>query len=244
MIHNRLVTLSCNQSTFSKALPPYNNALKKSGYSEIKPESFNHSKPNREPGKKQRKRKITWFNPPYNEEVKTNIGKEFFRLIDKHFPPHHKLHKICNRTNIKLSYSCMPNIASIISGHNQKVLSESTATPEPTQSCNCRRKNECPLDGNCKIKSIVYRATVTPQNHTQRYYIGSCETDFKTRYNNHKQTFKFSTKRNETELSKEIWRLKDNQINFQLTWAVADRAPSYTCGGKNVNSASPKNWPF
>ena len=34
--------------------------------------------------------------------------KKFLKLISKHFPPQHKLHKILNRNSIKISYSCMP----------------------------------------------------------------------------------------------------------------------------------------
>ena len=35
--------------------------------------------------KKQRKRKIIYFNPPFSLTVATKIGKEFLKLIDKHF---------------------------------------------------------------------------------------------------------------------------------------------------------------
>ena len=37
--------------------------------------------------KKSRKRRVTWFNPPYIMDVDTNVGKEFLKLIDFHFPP-------------------------------------------------------------------------------------------------------------------------------------------------------------
>ena len=33
-----------------------------------------------------RRRKITWFNPPYSMDVETNVGKEFLKLLDLHFP--------------------------------------------------------------------------------------------------------------------------------------------------------------
>ena len=36
-----------------------------------------------------RKRKIIWFNPPYNQNVSTNIAKMFLKLVDKHFPNTH-----------------------------------------------------------------------------------------------------------------------------------------------------------
>ena len=58
---------------------------------------------------KTRKRKITWFNPPININVATNVGKTFLALIDKHFPKNERLSKIFNRNTIKVSYSCLPD---------------------------------------------------------------------------------------------------------------------------------------
>ena len=57
-----------------------------------------------------------------NMNVETNIAKKFLQLVSKHFPKGHKLSKVFNRNNVKASYSCMPNVASIISTHNKKVL--------------------------------------------------------------------------------------------------------------------------
>ena len=76
--------------------------------------------------KKKRKRKIIWFNPPYSKNVKTNVGKIFLKLLREHFPPNHKLHKIFNTNNVKISYSCMKNISSIISAHNKNILNPNT----------------------------------------------------------------------------------------------------------------------
>ena len=45
--------------------------------------------------------------------VETNIAKKFLQLVSKHFPKGHKLSKLFNRNNVKVSYSCMPNVASI-----------------------------------------------------------------------------------------------------------------------------------
>ena len=36
--------------------------------------------------KRQRKRPVTWWNPPYSRNVKTSVGKKFFKLLDQHFP--------------------------------------------------------------------------------------------------------------------------------------------------------------
>ena len=72
----------------------------------------------------QRKRRITWFNPPFSQHVKTNIGKKFLNLIDKNFPKENELHKICNRNTLKLSYSCMDNMETIIKAHNSKIINK------------------------------------------------------------------------------------------------------------------------
>ena len=108
---------------------------------------------NRKP-RKARKQNIVWFNPPFSENVKINIGREFLRLLAKYFPLHHRLHKVCNKNNIKVSYSCMPNMAAIISRHNKKLLSNRDESACTTPPCNCRNKTSCPLKGNCRESSI------------------------------------------------------------------------------------------
>ena len=40
------------------------------------------------------------LQPPFNEEVSTNIRKEFFTLLNKHFPPSNKYHKIFDKNYI------------------------------------------------------------------------------------------------------------------------------------------------
>ena len=152
-----------------------------------------------------RKRNIIWFNPPYNEEVWTNIGKAFFYLINKHFPAHHKLHKICNKFNVKLSYGCMPNMMSIFNNHNKKLLHPHTK--DIALPCNCRNLPDCPLNGKCRTKSIIYKASVSTPNSPTQHYFGCCETEFKTRFYNHRG------KANATELSKTIWKYKIKESN-------------------------------
>ena len=47
---------------------------------------------------------------------------DFSFLLSKHFRPNIKYHKIFNKQNIKLSYSCVPNMESIIAQHYKQVL--------------------------------------------------------------------------------------------------------------------------
>ena len=89
--------------------------------------------------------------------VKTNIGKTFFKLLQKHFPPNHPMYTIINKNKIKIIYSCFPNMGSVISSHN-KQLSNSNSTED---GYNCNNRNECPLENKCLTPRIVYRADVT-----------------------------------------------------------------------------------
>ena len=102
-----------------------------------------------------RKIKIIWFNPLYSSNVSTNIGKSFLTFLDRHFPKSHKLHKIFNRNNVKISYSSMPNFGSIINSHNKKIIN-SNIPKQPAPTCNCRSKSSCPLNGGCFQSSLVY----------------------------------------------------------------------------------------
>ena len=81
-----------NKATFNNAAPFYNYVLSASGYKEKL-----IYQPDLTLSKKVRQRTIIWFNPPYNVNVETNIGKTFLELIDKHFPKTNKFRKIFNR---------------------------------------------------------------------------------------------------------------------------------------------------
>ena len=106
--------------------------------------------------------------PPYSCNVATNIGKKFLLLLDKHFPKAHRLSKVFNRNNVKVSYSSMPNFASIINSHNKKILNENIAKPTPA-SFNCRVKTSCTLDGNCLQYSLVYICKAATPKITNNY---------------------------------------------------------------------------
>ena len=138
MISKRVSDISCDSVHFNKAASDYNTALKKSGFNESIKYSPSQLK------QRNRKRQIIWFNPPYSVNVKTNVGKLFMRLIDKHFPSHHKFHKLFNRNNVKLSYSCMSNMKKVIQKHNSKIMED--PIPTNNKTCSCRQKSNCPLN--------------------------------------------------------------------------------------------------
>ena len=95
-----------------------------------------------------------WFNPPHSKSLQTNIGKYFFRLVNKHFPPGHKLYKIFNKSTLKLSYPCMLNLKAKIDEHNKRILE--TTLPPKTKLCNCLKKENCPMRGAYLTEKILY----------------------------------------------------------------------------------------
>ena len=115
----------------------------------------------------------------------------------------------------------------LIKQHNSRVLSEPASHQE--KSCNCRNKNSCPLDGNCQVKNNVYKATVRREENYCIYY-GTAEGEFKTRYNNHTNSFRHRKSINETELSKYIWQMNEKNIDFNLKWEIGAFTYLYKCG--------------
>ena len=114
------------------------------------------------------KRKIIWFHPPFSKNVSTKFGKCFLSLLDIRFPRNHIYSNIFNRNKIKVSYSCMENIKSVTNNHNMKVLNN---TAEIEEGCNCRNRNNCPLNGKCLTSSIICEAQITSNqpNYQQKF---------------------------------------------------------------------------
>ena len=130
-VSKRISSSSCNEQVFNAAAPFYNDILDKCGYSEkltFEKEQYTHER-------RKRGRKIIWYNPSFSKNVKTNIAKKNVHLLDKHFSRNHKYHKIFNRNNVKITYSCMDNMTNIISSHNKKVTHSENETNGETPSC-------------------------------------------------------------------------------------------------------------
>ena len=116
-ISQRLSNISCDEIEFSKVCQEYRNALTESGHKEILKYEPKDANLNR---KRRRKRKIIWFNPPFNKNLKTELGRKFFNLFDRHFPKTHIYHKMFSSNNVKLSYSCTENMGMLIKNINNK----------------------------------------------------------------------------------------------------------------------------
>ena len=71
-------------------------------------------------------------------------------------------------------------------------------------------------------------------NKTKHYY-GTCEKNFKERYNSHRAYSRNINKEKSTELAKYIWELKDNNIHHNLKWRISSKAHPYVCGRRKCN---------
>ncbi len=181
-ISRRVSDISYDEEIFRNSAPYYENALKSSGYAEnLSYETTSGGTP-LPSNKKSRQRRIIWFNPPYSQNIQTNIGGTFLRLIAKHFPPRSKLSKIFNKNTLKVSYSCMPNMLSAIKAHNQKILKGKEE--EKDKPCNCRNKDKCPLRGNCQETNVVYKAEIEEENNIINNITGNDNTNSNNNNNN------------------------------------------------------------
>ena len=148
MISKAISDLSCNVEEFDKVKSVYKSALKDSGnFSSM---SYNDS--NTQNARRNRNRKVIWFNSPYSQNLKTNIGQLFIKLVRKYLIKNNKYYKIFDLNTLKLTYCCPTNIENIIKQHNSKVLSKTNNNNN--RKCNCRSKPNCSLNDVHSMSSI------------------------------------------------------------------------------------------
>ena len=218
-INKRINALSCDRQTFDQSAPTYSDALSKSNFNvQLEYEQQNNTRK-----RHNRQRNVLWYNPPYSKNVKTNLAQNFLQLIDKHFPPNNKLNKLFNRHTVRVSYSCNENMRTFISRHNKTILKNQDRQNKTneTRDCNCRQNRQCPIEGKCLQTNVVYKADITTtDNNDTKTYIGVTSNDFKTRYRNHCKSINNIKYRNETELSKHIWQIKENGRSYEVKWGI------------------------
>ena len=101
----------------------------------------------------------------------------------------------------------MPSMQNVISAHNKTILAKQpqTNTTDASKECNCRQNASCALSGKCLTESVVYQATVTREDtKEEKTYVGHTRGQFKTRYNNHTNSFRNAKHKHATALSKYI----------------------------------------
>ena len=245
MIGKRILDLSSSKEIFDSEKSIYQEALKNAGFKEKI--EYEKSKKGR-----RRRRSVLWYNPPWSDTVKTNIGESFLRLVDKHFKGDGFLGYHFNRQKVKISYSTMPNMKRIITGHNRRM----TDPEEGLKLENCDRKGNCKDQcfeegGKCQSRCTVYQASLQYEEpHSSipaikipvsKIYTGLSGNKLRERYNHHHWTF--SNQKNNpfnqdlagrnanlqnTTLSTHIWKLKQRKIDYDIKWRIAKQAPVYS----------------
>ena len=175
------------------------------------------------------------------------------KALDSFFPDGHPLKRILNRHIVRLSYRTMPNMATIISRHNNKLLKQlQLKTDDEARTCSCSRavrdSGSCPMRGQCFLNSTIYQVTVTEADSGQvKTYTGLASTYWKSRLAVHKAFLKHKPKpgaksSNSTELSIHVWELKEkNTLLTKLTGKFWTENNLTTQQAKSTGSASLKN---
>ena len=122
----------------------------------------------------------------------------------------------------------MPNVKSIISQHNKKVLA---GDQNEIPTCECSLP-VCPVEGKCSVKGVVYQATVTYDGDKTDTYTGLTERKFIERHKEHLTNFETRNKKNSTKLSRKIWDLQDKNKVFEIKWQILQNSKPYNAGGK------------
>ena len=130
----------------------------------------------------------------------------------------------------------MSSVANVINKHNSKILGNGPSQDEREAwaSCNCQNKELRPLEGACQTKSIEYKATVETDAGVKEY-TGLTATAFKQRFYNHQQSLRDARYQNSTALSKDVWSLKSNNVNFVIKWSIHKEARAYNNAAKRCD---------
>ena len=87
------------------------------------------------------------------------------------------------------------------------------------QNSACRRFN---------ISADTYRISASKQSKDSRIYYGSCEPEFKSRYNNHTYySYRHPHKSSATELSKFYWSFVNRGFNPTVKWSIKKKSTPY-----------------
>ena len=81
------------------------------------------------------------------------------------------------------------------------------------------------------IEPPSHGTTITPLKHT----LDSQNTDFKTRHRNQIPSFRHAKHKNSTDLSKHIWTLKNDNIDYSISWRVLSSSSPYNSSSKRCN---------
>ena len=77
--------------------------------------------------------------------------------------------------------------------------------------------------------NVIYQATVKSENsNVEENYLGLTGDPFKLRYGNHKKSFNHENYSTESTLSAHIWKLKRENVDYDISWKIIDRDKTFS----------------
>ena len=130
-------------------------------------------------------------------------------------------------------------MSKIYKGYNSKITSTSC---DQLALCNCRVKEECPMDGKWKTMDAIYDCRVSSPE-LQKIYFELAEKKWKKWYYNHKKSFNQKRYSHETTLSSFAWDVKEALgATPNLKCSIVRCATSYSNISKSFFCVCMKNW--
>ena len=151
------------------------------------------------------------------EDIEKSFGSipplpKIYYPVKKYFPPQSELYHLFNTKKVKMSYSCCPSMKNIIDAHNKKVTGDMQDARFGLGGCNCQGgSDDCPLQGRCKSRGLVYKATVSSVKGEQDY-LGQTTTKFELWHSNHTNSYRDPSKKKQTSPSKYVWELAVSNV--------------------------------
>ena len=148
------------------------------------------------------------------------------------------MNKILNRKALKISYSCMKNSFQIIINHNKEIIKDFQDRTNNNNNnngikneCNCKTRNNCPMNGLCNLNKVVYQGIIYPKENImdRKTYIRISSTKWKVRYVNHKYSFSHEHLKHQTALSKQFWSLKNKGLTPEIQWSILKKSNTPKC---------------
>ena len=92
--------------------------------------------------------------------------------------------------------------------------------------CNCKTRNNCPMNGLCNLDNVVYQGIIYPKENIndRKTYIGIPSTKWKIRFANHKYSFSHEHLKHQTDLSKHFGGLKNKGLTPEIQWSILKRS--------------------
>ena len=121
----------------------------------------------------------------------------------------------------------MENVSQIINWHNKRVTKTNT---RPISTCSCRERNNCPMDGNCRVENVVYKCVVSATAKLKEHVcVGVTMGDWKQWHYNHTMSFRNQRYKNDKTLSTFVWELKKSTKEIpKYAWSVLKVVSGYS----------------